>query len=196
MTLYTVWSGEYSDRTMNAVFKSKEKAEKYVEIHNQLDNYDDHYIIEYEFSDDKIDMDSTVTEYYSASVCCNDRWNYDNTVLLEKEGTITTDWMWSEFMEEFEIDDFDKLNPNKELADHLLLEFGKVLEDVVEEYSLTDKHIDHGETFVDYERFKRGNDEEETLWNITVYSKLGYGHARKIALDKYYQYKAEKEGLC
>lgn len=80
MKLYTVWSGEYSDRCLHKIFQSKEKAQKYVEVCNQLyDGYGDFYMCEYELADEKItnDIDSRefiinkITKYNDPNVVQN-----------------------------------------------------------------------------------------------------------------------------
>lgn len=53
MILYTVWSGEYSDRGMNGIFSTREFAEAYVEEHNRKDSgeWDKADVIEYELDE-------------------------------------------------------------------------------------------------------------------------------------------------
>ena len=48
MKLYTVWSGEYSDKTLCAIFLSEAKANKYAKVHDILEGgYGDYYVMEY-----------------------------------------------------------------------------------------------------------------------------------------------------
>ena len=37
MKLYLVWTGDYEDRTLVSIFQSKEKAEHFIKIYNEID---------------------------------------------------------------------------------------------------------------------------------------------------------------
>lgn len=190
MKVYTVWTGEYSDRCMVAVFLDEAKAEKYAELHTELDEYDDYWVTEYETQDDNFDMDSTVHKYYFATVALQERWNSDHTECWEKPGDVTTDELWDGFMEHLGIESYDDLDPKK-YAKLIEEKDGRTLEDVEADYAITDENsIDNRTSYVQY--FKGCNDE---LYDITAYSQLGYAHARKIALDEYYKWKAQQAGI-
>lgn len=184
MKLYTVWSGEYSDRGMHAIFKSEEKAKKYAEIHEQLDSFGSYYIIEYELEDDKFDINTKVAKYYYCSISTEDRYGYEG-VLIDKKGEITTDELWDGFMEQCDIERYEDLDPikyNRYIQEELFLD----PEEVEEDYALPIEIMIEGpETSVNV---RKGS--------IDVYSKRGYHVARKVALDKYYQLLAKEEGLC
>ena len=65
MKLYTVWSGEYSDKTLCAIFLSEVKANKYAKVHDKLEGgYGDYYVMEYENEDDKFDINTEANRYY------------------------------------------------------------------------------------------------------------------------------------
>lgn len=187
MKLYTVWSGEYSDRGMHAIFKSKEKAEKYMEVHDKINGgYDDYYIIDYELEDDKFDINTKAVKYYYCSIALEDRpsWN-DPNVLAERKGDILTDECWDSFMEHCGIEYYENLNPVKYYK-HISEVLYEDPEDTEDEYSVTATwDVDGAETVI--------NDRHGS---IDVYSKRGYHHARKVAIEQYqiYTQKQLEEG--
>ena len=105
MKIYEVWSGEYEDRCLLGTFLNKEKAEKLIELENQL-NYrlDDCYLVEEETMDDQINLDDDVNKYY-----------YTCYSLIHKRNE--TDWCWEQFKKDFNLTD-DQLTP--EIYEELL----------------------------------------------------------------------------
>lgn len=57
MTVWTVWSGSYSDRGMDGIFSTKEKAEEYIAVAKHFDSDLDDEPIEY-----VLDKPENVTE--------------------------------------------------------------------------------------------------------------------------------------
>lgn len=66
--IYGVWTGEYSDRCMVAVFRDKQKAEKYAQLREDLDEYGSYWVDEYELYDTKVNMASRVVKYYWCNI--------------------------------------------------------------------------------------------------------------------------------
>lgn len=166
MKLYTVWSGEYSDRGMHAIFQSKEKAEKYAEVHEKINGYDGFYVIDYELADDGFDINTEVAKYYYAEINVDDYWSYDHTKLLAKKGVIETDERMKDYRE-------DEATWENEISDEdideyaLPVSFGIYTKDVIIEPR---KLVDG------------------TIQDITVYSTKSYAHARKVAIEQYQIY--------
>lgn len=186
MKLYTVWSGEYSDRGMHAIFQSKEKAEKYVEVHDKLNGsfYDNHYIIEYELEDDKFDINTEVNKYYMCNMEFVDLWNSDHSYQLCRKGEITTDEYWEDFMAEYNITDYDKLS--KKGYEEIIEKYFTTLEDIYaceeDKYTSTELLADKRQTIVNYQYSPINGDQ---ITGVTVYSLESYSVARKICIEKY-----------
>lgn len=175
MKLYTVWSGEYSDRCLHKIFQSKEKAQKYVEVCNQLyDGYGDFYMCEYELADEKFNINTQVNKYYFASIICTP---YDETDAEVKAGDIETDWMWKELMEDLEIKDFSELDPKLYLP-----KLNKIGRDETNYNLSITNDIDSREFIIN--KITKYND-PNVIQNITVYTTHGYHIARKIAIEQY-----------
>lgn len=69
MKVYVVTAGEYSDYHICKIFLDKEKAEKYVAIENEINQYyDECWINEWETDDDNVDMTAKVGHYYYAYI--------------------------------------------------------------------------------------------------------------------------------
>lgn len=49
--VYAVWSGEYSDKDVIAVFASRELADRYAEIRNEREGYGEYEVAEYDLLD-------------------------------------------------------------------------------------------------------------------------------------------------
>ena len=185
MKLYTVWSGEYSDRGMHAIFQSKEKAEKYRDVHSKLCEFEDFYIVEYELEDDKFDINTEAHKFYYCTIALKDHYYLDGSI-AEHKGEITTDDLWDGFMDELNIEKYEDLNPK---------EYAKQLNNVdvfEDEYGLPiEWQADNRQSYIHISKYC--NEQEPT--EVYAYSQLGYHHARKIALDKYYEFIAQEEGI-
>ena len=138
--VYIVRYGEYSDQGIAGVFSTEEKAQRYCDIQNELEDYEDYWIDERELDEDVLPDDTKVVTYYGCTVYLNDS-------LYIKKGAIDT-----EDMEEKRI----------------------YTKDVEVEVQTGDDRV--------YEY-------------IEVWSVKGTEHAKKVALDKYYEILAEKEGV-
>ena len=145
--VYIVRYGEYSDQGIAGVFSTKEKAQKYCDVHNEIEDYEDYWINDYELDGDELSEDTKVVTYYGCIIYLNNRISSDGTRYYHKKGDID-----SEDMEEKRI--YTK--------DVEIKVFSGV--DWLQEY-------------------------------IEVWSVKGKEHAKKVALDKYYEILAEKEGV-
>jgi len=68
MKVYVVSAGEYSDYHICRIFLDKEKAKKYVAIENEINQYYECWITEWETDDNEIDMNAKVGHYYYAYI--------------------------------------------------------------------------------------------------------------------------------
>ena len=178
MKLYTVWSGQYSDICMHAIFLSEEKAEKYAEVNTKLDDYEEYWVREYETYDDKFSLNTEVHRYYHCTINLQEKnWGVET----EHVGDITTDEFWQGFMEAYQIKSYEDLDPKKYAK--LLLPNQK-LDVVEEEYGVTvDYQLANQQSFVQI--FTDSRKEPDS---ITAFSRLGYHHARKIAIEQFQIY--------
>ena len=85
MKIYVVTAGEYSDYHICKLFLDKEKAEKYVAIYNEMNEYDECWLNEWETSDEKVDMTAKVSHYYYAYIDMDGEFHTDE----EDEGSET-----------------------------------------------------------------------------------------------------------
>jgi len=186
MKVYTVWSGEYSDRGMYAVFLDKEKAEKYAEVYTKLDGYDDYWVVEYETEDDKFNINTEVTKYYYCTIRCKDYINsYGET--LHHAGDIETDELWDGFMSHFNIQSYEDIIPKNYTS--LVLEEYKDITDAEEDYCCTvENQACIEETII--KPYKAYNSDD--IMDITVYSRESYAKARKIAIEQYQIYTQQR----
>ena len=145
--VYIVRYGEYSDQGIAGVFSTKEKAQKYCDTHNELEDYEDYWIDERELDEDELSPDTKVVTYYGCSICLNNYISSDGTHCYYKKGDM----------------DFDDL----------------------EEKRIYTKDVEV--------EVQTGND--RVYEYIQVWSVKGTEHAKKVALDKYYEILAEKEGV-
>lgn len=195
MTIYAVYVGEWDDTTLCGLFQSKEKAEKYCEIQKQLQlndgcSYDNYYIEEYEFSDDKVNLDDEVHPYWYSGIYCKDVYNA-NGELLEKAGVPWTDWMLEELLGDFNekcVDDLDftKYDHTKNLT----------LVELEERYMLPiENMVSKQESFVVCRHEMQDDVELDEIYEILGYSRISIQHARQIALEAYNNYsKGNKVG--
>lgn len=70
MKVYVVTAGEYSDYHICKIFLDKEKAEKYVALENEMNEYlyDNCWVDEWDTSDDSIDINAKTAKYYYAYI--------------------------------------------------------------------------------------------------------------------------------
>lgn len=67
---YGVWTGEYDDTHMVALFSTREKAEKYVEVSEKIDEYGlPYWITAYTLDKCEISKDTQVRDYYVFGIC-------------------------------------------------------------------------------------------------------------------------------
>lgn len=180
MKLYTVWSGEYSDRTMMAIFQSEDKAKKYAEVQNELCSYQDCYIIDYELEDPKFNMNTQVKKYYFCRICLTDEYDYKDE-LMYKRGSIPTDEWWDDFMSEYGIENYEDLSI-KNITEKLE-QVGRNIdkeEDVMS--APTQNMIYTQDTIIEKNEYPNGSAE------VVVNTTRGYDIARKIAIEQYQIY--------
>ena len=137
--VYIVRYGEYSDQGIAGVFSTKEKAQKYCDIHNEIEDYEEYWIDDYKLDKYELPEDTKVVIYYGCTIYLNDS-------LYNKKGEL-----YFKDMEEKRI-------------------YTKDVEIRIQD--------------------------DAEFWNyIEVWSVKGKEHAKKVALDKYYEILAEKEGV-
>ena len=137
--VYIVRYGEYSDKGIAGVFSTKEKAQKYCNIHNELENYEDYWIDDRELDEDVLPDDTKVVTYYGCTIYLNDS-------LYNKKGDL----------------EFEDMEEKRIYTKDVEVE------------------VQTGDRVYEY---------------IEVWSVKGIEHAKKVALDKYYEILAEKEGV-
>ena len=91
--VYLVRYGCYSDQGIAGVFSTEEKAKKYCEIYNALeDGYTDGYWVDERIVDlGEVNSQAKVVTYYVASIYLKDVWNYDRTKIEFKKGELYPD---------------------------------------------------------------------------------------------------------
>ena len=70
--VYVVRYGEYSDQGILGVFSTEEKAQKYCDIHNEMEEYGDYWIDEYELDKYEINPTAKVVTYYKVGIALVD----------------------------------------------------------------------------------------------------------------------------
>ena len=132
--IYLVRYGEYSDQGIAGAFSTKEKAEFYCKIHNDMEDWGgDHWVDEYTLDEHELSKEAKVVTYYSACL-------------------------------------------------------SKVF----------DSYVKAGEIYTEYEEkdiFTKPVIIEDKEDYIHVASTTSLEHAKKVALDTYYKWKAEQEGI-
>ena len=145
--VYIVRYGEYSDQGIAGVFSTEEKAQKYCDINNEIEDYEDYWIDDYELDEDELSADAKVVTYYGCTIYLEDCIGMDGIRYYHKKGDM----------------DFEDM----------------------EEKRIYTKDVDI--------RVQTGDDLVYEC--IEVWSAKGKEHAKKVALDKYYEILAEKEGV-
>lgn len=184
MKFYTVWSGEYSDRTLCAIFLSEAKANKYAKVHDKLDgDYGNYYVIEYENKDDNFDINTEVNKYYYCTIDVADSWNSDKSYQLTKKGEIETDEFWDDFMEEWHIKNYEDLNPKMyaKVAEENFWLVEQIIEDEESNGCSVQWQACSKPTVIQYGRSSWTNE----ITSITVFARESYALARRIALEQY-----------
>ena len=70
--VYIVRYGEYSDQGIAGVFSTKEKAQKYCDIHNEIEDYEEYWIDDYKLDKYELPEDTKVVIYYGCTIYLND----------------------------------------------------------------------------------------------------------------------------
>lgn len=184
MKFYTVWSGEYSDRTLCAIFLSEAKANKYAKVHDKLDgDYGNYYVIEYENKDDNFDINTEVNKYYYCTIDVADSWNSDKSYQLTKKGEIETDEFWDDFMEEWHLKNYEDLNPKMyaKVAEENFWLVEQIIEDEESNGCSVQWQACSKPTVIQYGRSSWTNE----ITSITVFARESYALARRIAIEQY-----------
>lgn len=86
--VYIVRYGEYSDQGIAGVFSSKEKAEFYCKIQNEIDYCytEDYWVDERILDEGEYPADAKVVTYYGAAIYLEDCWSCDKKTLYGKKG--------------------------------------------------------------------------------------------------------------
>lgn len=181
--VYAVWSGEYEDRVVHNIFKSKELAEHYAEEQEKINEYECFWVQEYELYDEKFTLDDVANKYYYASVWCTR--NGDNIDL-----EIETDELWDDFVANYAVDsliseDEDKYDPA--VYGKFIEGLGLTIEDEEKNYALTIEYrLDNRMLITEDYNYIEGK-------VFTAYSRLGYHDARKAAVELAQKYMQEEK---
>lgn len=184
MKFYTVWNGEYSDRTLCAIFLSEAKANKYAKVHDKLDgDYGDYYVMEYENEDDNFDINTEANKYYYCTIDVVDSWNGDKSYQLTKKGEIETDEFWDDFMEEWHLKNYEDLNPKMyaKVAEENFWLVEQIIEDEESNGGSVQWQACSKPTVIQYDKSSWTNE----ITSITVFARESYSLARKIAIEQY-----------
>ena len=73
--VYLVRYGEYSDQGISGVFSTEEKAQKYCDIKNEINSYDDYWIDEYILDEHEMSEDTKVVTYYTCFIATLTTYN-------------------------------------------------------------------------------------------------------------------------
>ena len=86
--VYIVRYGECSDQGIAGVYSSKEKAEFYCKIQNEIEScYCENYWVDERILDEDAYPEGTkVATYYGAAIYLEDHWNYNRKILFGKKG--------------------------------------------------------------------------------------------------------------
>ena len=183
MKFYTVWSGEYSDRTLRAIFLSEAKANKYAKVHDKLDgDYGNYYVMEYENKDDNFDINTEANKYYYCTIDVADSWNSDKSDQLTKKGEIETDEFWDDFMEEWHLKNDEDLNPKMyaKVAEENFWLVEQIIEDEEKNGCSVQWQACSKPTVIQYGR----SSWTDEITSITVFARESYALARRIALEQ------------
>lgn len=84
--VYLVRYGEYSDQGIAGVFSTEEKAQRYCDIQNKIDNYTDFWVSEYKVDEEEYPEDTKIELYYSVWIATeDDGFVKSGTIYLEDE---------------------------------------------------------------------------------------------------------------
>lgn len=184
MKLYLVWTGEYEDRTLVSIFQSKEKAEHFIKIYNEIDGAgiytDGYYYTERTTNDEEFDLTSTVSKYYYACIDCE----------ADGDGILDTDEEWDDFIE------FLKPHIELDVATIEPAQYEPILEklelnvfETEDDYSVPiQKRITGKEVDINVRTRPLYTEKKVIVSDIIVYSRNSYAEARKIALQVYKEY--------
>lgn len=92
--VYVVRYGAYSDQGIAGVFSAEEKAKRYCDIKNEInDFYDDYWIDEYTLDEHEISKDTKVVTYYSCwiSIITNEHQRAGEIHFEDEEKEIFTE---------------------------------------------------------------------------------------------------------
>lgn len=85
--VYVVMSGEYSDRCVEGVFSTEEKAQFYCDVHEKTEPYNcPYYVMDYELDKHELEPTAEVKTYYVVSIEIK-----DGTFSLDEIDGITED---------------------------------------------------------------------------------------------------------
>lgn len=187
MKLYLVWTGEYEDTTLVGIFQSKEKAEHYIKLHDEIDGAgvycSGYYMTERVTDDEKIDLDDTVSKYYYARISCEG----------EDEGVIETDEDCDEFIRF--LAPYTELTPetlNPALYTKIIEDMDRDVYETEEQYYMpVEKFVTGEDVIVHVFARPLQNEKKMLITDITVYSKNSYAEARRIVIEKYREFQEQ-----
>ena len=84
--VYIVRFGEYSDQGIAGVYSTEEKAQKYCDVHNEIDEYEYFWIDERILDEDEVSSDTKVVTYYCVCISMkDDEWDKAGTIYFRDE---------------------------------------------------------------------------------------------------------------
>lgn len=189
---------EYGDSSwIAAVFSSKDLADKYCEVNNQLDSESYSYYVREEVVKDTYDMNTTVKDYYS--------------YFISKEPEKPLEDLWFEYQEikdwlhlkgvDIDLTEVEKTdntdvygykkhtNSFKYIRDNVSSEIIKELEEVFNSPEYVNCNDDEPEKRI-YDKDLYIEEDED---HINVFSVNSYEEARTVAFDLYNKWKKENK---
>ena len=84
--IYLVRYGAYSDQGISGAFSTKENAQRYCDIRNEIEKYEDYWVDEYELDKYSYAPSTEVVTYYCARIQIeDDKWTEAGTIYSREE---------------------------------------------------------------------------------------------------------------
>ena len=84
--VYIVRFGEYSNQGIAGVYSTKDKAQRYCDVHNEIEEYTNYWIDERIVDDEEISPDTKVVKYYCACISIeDDGWDKAGEIYFRDE---------------------------------------------------------------------------------------------------------------
>ena len=84
--VYIVRFGEYSDQGIAGVYSTEEKAQRYCDVHNEMEEYTNYWIDERILDEDEISPETKVVTYYCVCISLkDDQWDKAGEIYFRDE---------------------------------------------------------------------------------------------------------------